>query len=202
MRTTASGAALAGSFEALSPELDLRVADVTAEQHLVAGRSPARPPQTLEAEEPDVGDVVLPAAVGAAEMLARTPGTSASPAVSTASPIAAARPRDWVTARLHVSAHRAGDDVAGQLGARHGHADGDETVVERLTSVFGCRREGEVLPVGDTHVELEVTLDLRRAPRNWSVVMSPRRAYAMTFVVPLATPRTAWPPPSGRTARS
>ena len=56
---------MAGSFDGLLAELDLHVADVAAEQHLVAGRGAAvRAP--LEAEEADVGDVVLAARVRAA----------------------------------------------------------------------------------------------------------------------------------------
>ena len=46
-------------------ELDLGVADVAAEQHLVARGGPAVGP-ALGAVEADVGDVVLAAAVGAA----------------------------------------------------------------------------------------------------------------------------------------
>ena len=73
------------------------------------------------------------------EMLTRTPGTSARPASSSASPIAAARPRDCVTARLQVSAPGQRDDVAGELGAGLGHADLGEPVVERRAGRLRCR---------------------------------------------------------------
>src|SRR6185437_5647020 len=59
------GRRLRGQLRGLVAELDLGVADVTAEQHLVAGRG-TTVRTTLEPEEPDVGDVVLTAAVGAA----------------------------------------------------------------------------------------------------------------------------------------
>ena len=49
----------------LVAELDLHVADPAAEQHVVAGRGLAVRP-ALDAEEADVGDVVLAARVGAA----------------------------------------------------------------------------------------------------------------------------------------
>ena len=48
----------------LVPELDLHVADAPTEHHVVAGRSLAVG-AALDAEEPDVGDVVLPARVRA-----------------------------------------------------------------------------------------------------------------------------------------
>src|SRR5262249_57835892 len=52
-------------LDRLAAELDLHLADVAAEQHLVPGGG-AAVRAALEAEEPDVGDVVLPAAVRAA----------------------------------------------------------------------------------------------------------------------------------------
>ena len=54
-----------GSFVAFSPNSTSHVAEVAAEQHLVAGRG-AAVGAALEPEEADVGDVVLAAAVGAA----------------------------------------------------------------------------------------------------------------------------------------
>src|SRR5206468_9745810 len=56
---------LCGHLRRLVAELHLRLAEVTAEQHLVARRGPAVG-AALESEEPDVADVVLAAAVRAA----------------------------------------------------------------------------------------------------------------------------------------
>ena len=59
------GRVLGRQAQGLLAEVDLLLADVAAEQHLVAGGGLAVGP-ALGAEEPDVGDVVLAAGVGAA----------------------------------------------------------------------------------------------------------------------------------------
>ena len=59
------GGVLGRQAQRLLAEVDLLLADVAAEQQLVAGGGLAVGP-ALGAEEPDVGDVVLAAAVGAA----------------------------------------------------------------------------------------------------------------------------------------
>ena len=97
------------------------------------------------------------------EMLMRTPPTSASPAFSSASPMSAARPRDCVTARLQVSAPGHDDDVAGELGARLGHAQLGEAGVELGELLLGEAAQREVLTVGDADLDAEVALDLGEA---------------------------------------
>ena len=63
-----------------------------------------------------------------------------------------------------------------------------EPGVELGELLLGEAAQHEVLPVGDADLDAEVALDLRRGPRNWSVVMSPRRQYAYALTVPLARP--------------
>src|SRR5882672_9655189 len=87
------------------------------------------------------------------EMLMRTPPTSASPASSSALPMSAARPRDCVTARLHVSAP--GHDTCFR------HTEGVETREEVGELLFGEAAQHEVLTVGDANLRAEVALDLR-----------------------------------------
>ncbi len=117
------GRGLGGQAQRLLAEVDLLLADVAAEQHLVAGGRPAVG-ATLGSEEPDVGDVVLAARVGAAgdvgahaadvgetgrlERLADRVGEPAGL-------------RDGEVAGVGTGA---GDDVAAQLGTGLGHADG------------------------------------------------------------------------------
>ena len=93
--------------------------------------------------------------------------------------MSSARPRLWVTARLQVSAPGAGDHVAGQLGARLGHAEGVEPGVDGVELVFGEAPEDHVLAVGDPHVDRRRSRRARMSaasPRNWSLVMSPSGA--------------------------
>src|SRR4029078_1397145 len=101
---------------------DLRLTEVTAEQHLVSGRGPAVR-TALEPEEPDVGDVVLAAAVGAAGDVhahARHFGEAFFFELVADRGREAPRLRDREVARVGT---RAADDVARELGARFGHAD-------------------------------------------------------------------------------
>ena len=76
--------------------------------------------------------------------------------------MSAARPRlrDREVARVGTGA---GDDVAGELGAGFGHADGVEASEEVGELLLGEPAQHEVLPVGDPHLGVEVALDLREA---------------------------------------
>ena len=94
------------------------------------------------------------------EMFTRTPGTSARPASSSASPIGrreAARLRDREVARVGA---RARHDVACELGAGLGHADVVQPVVERPDVGLVQVAQREVLAVRDADVEVEVALDV------------------------------------------
>ena len=144
-------------------ELDLGVADVAAEQQLVAGGRPAVGPP-LGAVEADVRDVVLAAAVGAA-------GDVDAHAADVGQPGLLQRPAD-VVGEAPALGHgqvagvgaRAGDDVAGQLGARLRHADGVEAAVQ-LGQLLGDQvPEGQVLAVGHPHVDAEVPHDGGQRP--------------------------------------
>ena len=124
------GRRLGRQLRGLVAELDLHVADVTAEQHLVAGRG-ATVGAPLEAEEADVGDVVLAAAVGAAgDVGAHTRDLGEAGGLERVADRRreAAGLRDREVAGVGAGA---GDDVAGELGAGLGHADLGEAVVER-----------------------------------------------------------------------
>ena len=110
------------------------------------------------------------------EMLVRTPPTSARPASSSAAPMASARPRDWVTARLQVSAP--GQATTSRASSAPGSAM--PMASSRANSVgqlrLGQAAEDDVLPVGDADVERRARAVIEASARNWSVVMSPSRA--------------------------
>ena len=110
------GTRLGRQLRGLLAELDLHVADVAAEQHLVAGGG-ATVGAALEAEEADVGDVVLAAAVGAAGDVDAHPGHLGEARLLEGVADGggeATRLRDGEVAGVGA---RAGDDVAGELGA-------------------------------------------------------------------------------------
>ena len=105
----------------LVAELHLRVGDVPAEQHLVAGRGLAVG-APLEAEEADVGDVVLAAAVRAARDVGAHAGNLGQ--TGDLERVADCRGetsglRDRKVAGVGAGA---GHDVAGELGTGLGHA--------------------------------------------------------------------------------
>ena len=89
--------------------------------------------------------------------------------------MSAARPRLWVTARLQVSAP--GQATTSRASSAPGSAMPIcvQAVIE-LRELFGGQvPEGEVLAVGDPHVDPEVANDGGEA-RNWSDVTSPNLA--------------------------
>ena len=58
----------------------------------------------------------------------------------------------------------AGDDIPGQLGARLGHPDGLQAVVQLGELVGGEAPERQVLAVGHPHLKAEVLDDGRHGP--------------------------------------
>ena len=72
----------------------------------------------------------------------------------------------------------AGDDVAGQLGAGLGHADGLEPGVQRGQLLLGEAAEHEVLAVGERAPRAPSSRWIEASARNWSEVMSPSWAQA------------------------
>ena len=168
------GRGLGRQLRGLVAELDLAVAEVAAEQHLVAGCGPAVR-AALEPEEPDVGDVVLAAAVRAAGDVDAHAGDLGEAGVLER--VAdrggeAARLRDREVARVGAGAR---DDVAGELGAGLGHArsrPGGRRAARRSASVRSrsakfCRF---VMRMSSAKSRW---MSARR--RNCSVVMSPSR---------------------------
>ena len=119
----------------------------------------------LETEEPDVGDVVLAARVGAAGDVDAHPAHLGEPGLlERVADVGgeAARLRDREVAGVGA---RARHDVAGELGARLGHADLGQATVHVGELVLGEAAEHEVLAVGDAHLERprrSRSLDLRR----------------------------------------
>ena len=91
--------------------------------------------------------------------------------------MASARPRRLGDGEVAGVGARAGDDVAGELGAGLGHADGVEALRRASGSwLLGEAAEDEVLAVGDAHLGAEARAGSTASARNWSEVMSPRRA--------------------------
>ena len=144
-------------------ELDLGVADVAAEQQLVAGGGPAVGP-ALGAVEADVGDVVLAAAVGAAGDVDADPADVRQPGLLEGPADVVGQAPALGHGQVAGVGARAGDHVAGQLGARLGHADLVEAVVQ-LGQLLGRQApEGQVLAVGHPHVDAEVPHDGGQGP--------------------------------------
>src|SRR5918997_1731162 len=157
------GRVLGREAQGLLAEVGLRLADVAAEQHLVAGGRAAVGP-ALGAEEPDVGGVVLPAAVGAARDVdaeAADVGEALLLELVADGGAEAAALGDGQVAGVGT---RAGDDVADQLGAGLAHADGVEPLVKRRELLLGEAAEGDVLPVGEAHLEAHLALDGGEGP--------------------------------------
>src|ERR671917_2297680 len=152
------GRVLGREAQGLLAEVGLRLADVAAEQHLVAGRRAAVGP-ALGAEEPDVGRMVLPAAVGAArDVDAETADLGQALLLELVADggAQAAALRDGEVARV---GPRAGDHVAHQLGAGLAHADGVEPLVQHRELLLCEAAEGDVLPVGEPDLEPHLALD-------------------------------------------
>ena len=173
-RTTASDAVLAGQLRGLLAELDLHVADVAAEQHLVAGRGPAVG-AALEAEEADVGDVVLAARVGAAgDVDAHAADLGEAGLLERVADVGgeAARLRDREVAGVGAGARH---DVAGELGAGLGHVERDEPLVAASASWSSVRPRSTKFWRLVMRTSTPKSRWMSARPRNWSVVMSPRR---------------------------
>ena len=96
--------ALRQQLRGLLRELDLHVADTPAELHVIPGRGATVQRAALDAEEADVGDVVLAARVGAAGDVDADPADLGQPRVLQCLADVGRDPRDCVTARLPVSA--------------------------------------------------------------------------------------------------
>ena len=132
---------------------------MSAEEHLVARRG-ASVRAALEPEEPDVGDVVLAAAVRAAGDVHAHAGNLGEAGVLER--VAdrgreAARLRDREVAGVGA---RARHDVAGELGAGLRHPDVVQAVVERADVGLAQVAQRQVLAVRDADVEPEVALDV------------------------------------------
>ncbi len=157
------GGVLGRESEGLVAEVDAFVADVSAEEHLVAGRRTAVG-TALGTEEPDVGHVVLPARVGAPRDV-----DAQAPDLGEALLLQPVADRLGQTAALGdgqvagVGA-RAGDDVAHQLGTGLGHADRFQSFVERRQLVLGEVAEHDVLPVAEADAGAELALDRSQRP--------------------------------------
>ena len=129
-RTAACGAVLAGSRSAFSPKWMLLLADVAAEQQLVAGGAAAVGP-ALGAEEPDVGDVVLAAAVRAARDVGADAADLGQAGLVEGDADGVGEAAALGDGEVAGVGAGAGDDVAGQLGAGLGHADRRQPVEQR-----------------------------------------------------------------------
>ena len=117
----------------------------------------------LDADEADVGDVVLAARVRAARDVDAHAADLGQPRLfERVADVGgeAARLRDREVAGVGAGA---GDDVADELGAGFGHADGVEPGEQLGELLLGEPAQHEVLPVGDPDLGVEVALDLREA---------------------------------------
>ena len=103
------------------------------------------------------------------EMFVRTPPTSARPASSSGGADGVGEAAALGDGEVAGVGARAGDDVAGQLGAGLGHADGVEPVEQRRQLLLGEAAEHEVLAVRDDDLGAELALDRRQRPelRRW-----------------------------------
>ena len=161
-RTTASETRLAGSFTDFSPNAISMLPTSSAEQHVVAGSGPTVG-AAFDADEADVGDVVLAAGVRAAgDVDAHATDLGQPRLFERVADVGrqATRLRDREVAGVGTGA---GDDVADELGAGFGHADGVEPGEEVGELLLGEATQREVLPVRDPDLGVEVALDLREA---------------------------------------
>src|SRR5438552_661150 len=153
------GRGLGRDLGGLVAELDLGLAQVPSEEHLVSGCG-APVCAALQPEEADVGDVMLATAVRAARDVHAHAGNLGQARI-----LERIADRGGQTARLRdrevagVGA-RARDDVAGELGARFRHPDVVQPVVQRSYVGLTQVAQREVLTVGDADVEPEVALDV------------------------------------------
>ena len=169
------GRVLGREAQRLLAEVDLLLADVAAEQQLVAGSRLAVGP-ALGAEEPDVGDVVLAAAVGAAGDVGADAADVGQAGLVEGGADGVGQAAALGDGQVAGVGAGAGDDVAGQLGARLGHADGGRAaggaagswLSERPRNTRFCRLVMRTSAPSSRWIEASA--------RNWAVVMSPRRA--------------------------
>ncbi len=145
------------------PELDLGVADVAAKEQLVSGGGLAVGPP-LGPVETDVGDVVLAAAVGAAGDVDADPAHVGQPGLLQSLADGVGEAPALGHGQVAGVGPGAGDDVASQLGAGFGHADGVQPPVQLRQLVGGQAPEGQVLAVGDPDVDPEVPHDGGQGP--------------------------------------
>ena len=113
----------------------------------------------LEAEEADVGDVVLAARVGAAgDVDAHPAHLGEAGLLERVTDVGgeAARLRDREVAGVGAGARH---DVACELGAGLGHAELGEPGVQLGELLLGEAAQHEVLAVGDAHLDAELALD-------------------------------------------
>ena len=97
---------------------------------------------------------------------------------------------------------RAGDDVAGQLGAGLGHADGVEARRRASGScVLGEAAEHEVLAVGDAHLGAELALDRGERPELVGGDVAEPGVGVWPTRCPWPRRGRRWPRPSARRGR-
>ena len=94
------------------------------------------------------------------------------------------------------------DDVARELGARLGHADLGEPVVEAAEVGLGEVAQREVLPVRDADVEVEVALDVGEATELLGRDVAEPGVRVSTLIVPGRCRARRSPLPTARTGRS
>ena len=92
--------------------------------------------------------------------------------------MASARPRDWVTARLQVSAPGQATTSRLQLGAGLGHADGVEAQRTACGSCASERPRNTKFCRLVTRTSAPSSRWIEASARNWSEVMSPSFAQA------------------------
>ena len=129
---------------------------------MVAGRGPTVG-AALDADEADVGDVVLTARVRAAgDVDAHAADLGEPGLLERVADVGgeAARLGDREVAGVGAGARH---DVADELGAGFGHADARRAGRELGELILGEAAQHEVLPVGDADLDVEVALDLRQA---------------------------------------
>ena len=118
----------------------------------------------LGAEEADVGDVVLAAAVGAAGDVGADAADVGEAGLVEGGADGVGQAAALGDGEVAGVGARAGDDVAGQLGAGLGHADGGQALVEQRQLALGEAAEHEVLAVGDADLGAELALDRGQRP--------------------------------------
>ena len=143
--------------------MDLLLTDVAAEQHRVAGCG-LIVGAPLDAEEADVDRVMLPARVRAA-------GDVDAQAADVGETFLLQQVADRLREATRLGhgevarvGARAGDDVAGELGAGLGHADHLQPLVQDGQLRLGEVAEDDVLAVRQPDVRSELALDRRECP--------------------------------------